>query len=57
MSGDFPVWHLADLTDLPNVRFAPEPDVRTKSVLNDSVAKVFLRHGPQILRAVGATIE
>jgi hypothetical protein len=23
----------------------------------DSVAKVFLRHGTQILRAVGATIE
>jgi hypothetical protein len=26
MRSDFRHWHLADLADLPNARFAPEPD-------------------------------
>jgi hypothetical protein len=36
----------------------PTPDFRPEfGFLTDSVAKVFLRHGTQILRAVGAAIE
>jgi hypothetical protein len=37
-------WHM--MTSTGEVRFAP-----------DCVAKVFLRHATQILRAIGATIE
>src|SRR6266436_1396391 len=51
-----------DLTALkPDFRFTPESrlraDIAPCPVRADSVAKVFLRHGSQILRGVGAAIE